>query len=112
VTADAPSRARHSDPTLLGLERLRDTMHGAATPDEREAWWSLVLRTQSSIEGDARAAKADREAMRRLRQGVSEVYGALNRGQEPDYPGAVRAIAGLQHLLETRTTGFDGHRLR
>jgi hypothetical protein len=50
--------------------------------------------------------------MRRLREGVTEVYKALNLGREPDYTGAKRAISGLQGLLEARTTGFDGHRLR
>lgn len=107
-----PRQARHSDPTLLALEQLYASMNSEATPDQREAWWSLVLTVQSSIESDARAAKAEHDALRRLREGVSEVYGALNRGGEPSYSAATRAIIGLQHMLEARTTGFDGHRLR
>lgn len=105
-------RPRHSNPTLLALEQLQATMNEAATAQERDAWWRLVLRVQASIDGDPRAAKADQEAMRRLREGVSEVYGALNRGLEPSYSAATRAITGLQTLLEARTTGFDGYRLR
>ena len=107
-----PRPARHSDATLLALGQLYDTMNGEAGADQRNAWWNLVLRVQSSIDGDARASKAERDGMRRLREGVSEVYGALNRGQEPSYSAATRAIVGLQHMLEGRTTGFDGHRLR
>jgi hypothetical protein len=112
MTTDEPCRLRHSDPTLLGLAELNATMNGEATAQEREAWWHLVQRTQTSIDGDARAAKADHEAMRRLRQSVSDVYGALNLGREPNYSGATRAILGLQYLLEARTTGLDGRRLR
>jgi len=105
-------RSRHSDPTLLSLERLYATMSDAATEQERAAWWGLVLKIQSSIDGDARATKADLAAMQRLREGVSEVYGAFNRGLEPSYSAATRAIIGVQNLLEARTTGFDGRRLR
>lgn len=104
--------ARHADPTLLGLAEMDATMNDAATQQERDAWWRIVLRTQSSIDGDARAAKADHEAMRRLREGVTEVHRALNLGLVPDYSGAKRAIFGLQRLLEARTTGFDGYPLR
>lgn len=104
--------ARHSDPTLLALEELHATMNGGATDQERDGWWTSVLRVQSSIDGDPRASKADQDAMRRLREGVSEVYGALNRGYEPSYSAATRAIIGLQNMLEARTTGFDGLRLR
>lgn len=103
---------RHSDPTLLALEQLHATMNGGATEQERDDWWNLVLRVQSSIDSDLRASKPDHDAMRRLREGVSEVYGALNRGYEPSYSAATRAITGLQNMLESRTTGFDGHRLR
>jgi len=112
VTERDPTQARHSDPTLLGLARLQATMNDAATVEERDAWWSLVLRTQSSIDADPRAEKADREAMRRLRTEISGIYGALNRGHEPNYSGASRVILGLQYVLEARTTGFDGRRLR
>jgi len=104
--------ARHSDPTLLALEQLHASMNDGATEQERDGWWTLVLRVQSSIDGDPRASKADHDAMRRLRDGVSEVYGALNRGYEPSYSAATRAVTGLQNLLEARTTGFDGRRLR
>ena len=109
---DEARPTRHSDPTLLGLAELNATMNARATEQERDAWWRIVLRTQSSIDGDARAAKADHAAMRRLREGVTEVYKALNLGLEPDYSGAKHAIFGLQRLLEARTTGFDGYRLR
>lgn len=104
--------ARHSDSTLLALERLHATMNGGATEQERDGWWNLVLRVQSSIDDDPRASKTDHDAMRRLREGVSEIYGALNRGHEPSYSAATRAITGLQNMLGARTTGFDGHRLR
>lgn len=104
--------ARHSDPTLLGLAELAAAMNDEATDQEREAWWRIVLRAQSSIDGDARAAKADHAAMRRLREAVTEVYRALNLDLVPDYSGAKHAIFGLQRLLEARTTGFDGYRLR
>lgn len=104
--------ARHSDPTLLSLEQLHASMNDDATEQERDGWWALVLRVQSSIDGDPRASKADNDAMRRLREGVSEVYGALNRGHKPSYSAATRAITGLQTMLEARTTGFDGRRLR
>ena len=103
---------RHSDPTLMALEHLHATMNGGATAQERDSWWTLVLRIQSSIDSDPRASKADHEAIRRLREGVSEVYGALNRGHEPSYSAATRAVTGLQNMLEARTTGFDGRRLR
>ena len=108
----ASRRARHSDPTLMALEQLYATMNSEATSDQREAWWGLVLRVQSSIESDGRAPKAEHDAMRRLREGVSQVYSALNRGQEASYSAGTRAIIGLQYLLEARTTGFDGRRLR
>jgi hypothetical protein len=38
--------------------------------------------------------------------------GEVNRGHEPSYSAVTRAITGLQNMLEVRTTGFDGHRLR
>jgi hypothetical protein len=107
-----PRLARHSDPTLLALEQLRATLRDDATEQDRDGWWPLVLKVQSWIDGDPRASKADHDAMRRLREGVSEVYGTLNRGHEPSYSAATRAITGLQNILEVRTTGFDGHRLR
>jgi hypothetical protein len=103
---------RHSDPTLLALAELAATMNAEATDQERDAWWRIVLSTQSSIDGDARAAKADHAAMRRLREAVTEVYKALRLGLQPDHSGAKHAIFGLQRLLEARTTGFDGYRLR
>ncbi len=104
--------ARHSDATLLALEQLQATMNDRATAEERDAWWILVLRIQSSVDSYPRASKADRDAMRRLRDGVTELYGSINRGHLPDYSAALRASCGLQYLLEKQTTGFDGHRLR
>ncbi|MBD8736244.1 hypothetical protein [Sphingomonas sp. CFBP 13706] len=103
--------ARHADPTLLGLAELNATMNDAATESERRSWWEIVQRTQSSLDGDARAAKADHDAIRRLRDSVTEVYSALNGRLYPDYSGAKRAISGMQRVLEARTTGFDGYPL-
>lgn len=104
--------SRHSDPTLLGLARLDATLHGAASAQEREEWWHLVERTQSSIDGDPRAGKADLNAMKRLRASVTEVHSALRDGLHPDYSGARSAVFGVQRLLEARTTGIDGYPLR
>ncbi len=109
---DGARASRHSDPTLLGLEEMNATMNDAATVEERDAWWRIVLRTQSSLKGDARAAKTDHDAMRRLREAVTDVYTALRHEELPDYSAAKRAIFGLQRVLEARTTGFDGYRLR
>lgn len=108
----SPKPARHSDATLHALDQLYATMNSGADADKRDAWWPLVLRIEAAIDGDGQASKAEGDAMRRLREGVSQVYGALNCGQEPSYSSATRAIVGLQHMLESRTTGFDGRRLR
>lgn len=78
-----PRLARHSDPTLLALEQLRATLNNGATEQERDRWWPVVLKIQSWIDGDPRASEADHDAIRRVREGVSEVYEALNRGHEP-----------------------------
>lgn len=103
---------RHADQTLLTLERLRDTMNAAASEQERQEWWNAVLHLRSSIQRDARAGRVDKDAMQRVSEGVTAVYSALNHGYPADYSAALRAIGTLQGLLEARTTGLDGHRLR
>ena len=50
--------------------------------------------------------------MRRVREKISEVYGDRNRGHRMTFEAARMAVLSLQGLLESRTTGFDGHRLR
>lgn len=105
-------KPRYSDPTLLLLKRLHSVMRANASEAERDEWWSLVNRIESCIDDDARATKFERNAMRRVRDSVSEVYGSLNNGQRPDYSAVTRAITGLQILLETRTIGLDGWPLR
>ena len=44
-----------------------------------------VLRVEASLDSDTRASRAEHEAMRRLREKVSDLYGARNRGRVPDY---------------------------
>jgi len=104
--------ALHSDPTLLALARLSRTLNADATEDERQAWWHIVERVQSSIDGDSCASKAEEAAMRRLRERVTDVYREINGGYDPSFSGAMAAAGGLQSMLEARTIGFDGNRLR
>jgi hypothetical protein len=104
--------AGHSNPTLLALEQLCRTLTAGATEDERQAWWHIVERVQSYIDSDSCASKAEQGAMRRLRERVTDVYRAINDGYDPSFSGAMAAAGGLQMMLEARTTGFDGHRLR
>lgn len=103
---------RHADPTLTDVEELYASLHDGASPAEAERWWTLVLKVQSSLECDQRCPKGEHEAMHRIRDRVSSVYAARNKGHTPDYTSARVAVIGLQNSLEARTTGLDGHKLR
>lgn len=108
----ARSKKRHADPTLLALEQLYDSLNDHATSEEIDGLWPLVLKIEASIDSDARAPDSDLTAMRRVRDKISEVYGDRNRGHRMTFDAARMAVLRLQGLLESRTTGFDGYRLR
>jgi hypothetical protein len=103
---------RHADPTLLAVEQLYGSLQDHATADEIDGLWPLALKIEASIDHDARASKSEHTAMRRVREKISEVYGDRNRGHRMTFEAARMAVLSLQGLLESRTTGFDGHRLR
>lgn len=94
--------------TLEMLDHLGDTLSSLSTRDEHAKAWDLVLSVESDLDRDPRSPAVERDHMRRIRQGVSEIIAARNKGLNAVPSLALIPIGALASSIRSRTIGIDG----